>query len=396
MNTALLSAPRIDTGPGPTPGRLAFLDWVRVGAFGLLIFYHVGMFYVTWDWHVKSNHASHGLEPLMLLTNPWRLTLLFLVSGVATRFMADKLSLAPLLRARLVRLGIPLLFGMAVLVAPQPYYEVVEKLGYGDGFLAFYARYLSFDGSFCRGDDCLILPTWNHLWFVAYLLVYTLVLGALLALLPRRLAMMSPPVWAVRGPWLLVLPVLFLALLRLFLLPLFEITHALVDDWYNHAMSFSAFLFGFAIARQDAVWARAQALRVPALLLGLVTWVAFATYVWQYRESDPPEALRMAMRIIYAGQQWGFIIAILGFARRYLNHGNRWLSYLSVGVFPFYIIHQTAIVVAAHHLKALGLPVALEAVLLIAITIAACLLTYEAARRIPVLRPLFGLKRGGS
>ena len=64
------------------------LDWLRIGAFALLIFYHVGMFYVTWDWHVKSSHASPLIEPLMQLSSPWRLVLLFLISGVATRFMA--------------------------------------------------------------------------------------------------------------------------------------------------------------------------------------------------------------------------------------------------------------------------------------------------------------------
>jgi hypothetical protein len=57
------------------------LDRVRVGAFMLLIFYHVGMYYVTWDWHVKSPHASSTIEPLMMLTSPWRLSLLFLVSA---------------------------------------------------------------------------------------------------------------------------------------------------------------------------------------------------------------------------------------------------------------------------------------------------------------------------
>jgi glucan biosynthesis protein C len=84
-----------------SPSRLVYLDWIRVAAFGLLMLYHVGMFYVTWDWHVKSAHASHALEPLMLLTNPWRLTLLFLVSGAATRFMADKLSVGALAGRRL-------------------------------------------------------------------------------------------------------------------------------------------------------------------------------------------------------------------------------------------------------------------------------------------------------
>ena len=65
------------------------LDWLRIIAFGLLIFYHTGMLYVTWGWHVKSDHASHAIEPLMRITNPWRLDLLFFISGVAVRFMAE-------------------------------------------------------------------------------------------------------------------------------------------------------------------------------------------------------------------------------------------------------------------------------------------------------------------
>jgi hypothetical protein len=67
------------------------LDWVRIGAFGLLIFYHVGMLYVSWGFHIKSAHRITELEPLMLVLNPWRLALLFLVSGAATRFMLDKI-----------------------------------------------------------------------------------------------------------------------------------------------------------------------------------------------------------------------------------------------------------------------------------------------------------------
>ena len=66
------------------------LDWVRIGAFLLLILYHVGMYYVTWDWHVKSPYASAAIEPLMLLTSPWRLSLLFLVSGVATAYLLER------------------------------------------------------------------------------------------------------------------------------------------------------------------------------------------------------------------------------------------------------------------------------------------------------------------
>src|SRR3546814_14885430 len=84
------------------------------------------MFYVTWDWHVKSDHVSHAIEPLMLASSPWRLTLLFLVYGVATRFMTDKLAPGALAGRRPARLLPPLLLGLLVLLPPQSYLQVVE------------------------------------------------------------------------------------------------------------------------------------------------------------------------------------------------------------------------------------------------------------------------------
>ena len=60
------------------------LDWLRIAAFGLLIGYHVGMLYVPWSFHVKSEYSGGpGLTALMLASNPWRLSLLFLISEAA-------------------------------------------------------------------------------------------------------------------------------------------------------------------------------------------------------------------------------------------------------------------------------------------------------------------------
>lgn len=113
--------------PRDLPLRRYDLDWIRIGAFLLLILYHVGMYYVSWDWHVKSPHASPALEPLLLLVNPWRLSILFLVSGAATAFMLRRQRPGELARRRSSRLLIPLVFGMLVIVPPQSYFEVVEK-----------------------------------------------------------------------------------------------------------------------------------------------------------------------------------------------------------------------------------------------------------------------------
>src|SRR6266699_315859 len=116
MKQEIISHPPRSTAGGAA--RRIDLDWVRIGAFGLLIFYHVGMLYVSWGFHIKSVHRITALEPLMLVLNPWRLALLFLVSGAATRFMLQKYRIGPLVRSRSARLLIPLIFGMFVIVPP--------------------------------------------------------------------------------------------------------------------------------------------------------------------------------------------------------------------------------------------------------------------------------------
>ena len=147
------------------------LDWLRVMAFGSLILYHIGMFYVTWDFHVKSIHSDTSFEPAMKLLNPWRLSLLFLISGIAIRFAVDKADLRRLALQRSKTLLIPIVFGMLVIVAPQSWLELLEKGETTAGFGRFYLQYLSANPNFS-----IVVPTWNHLWYVVYILVYTLVL----------------------------------------------------------------------------------------------------------------------------------------------------------------------------------------------------------------------------
>lgn len=166
------------------PGqRLYFLDWLRIGAFGLLVLYHVGMYYVPWPFHVKSPHLVAGLEPWMRLTEPWRMSLIFLVSGAATAHLLRDGASGRWLLLRTRFLLLPLLTGVVLIVPPQTYFEVVQKFGYHDGFLAFLGRYfsvLSNSREFCEGAGvearCLVMPTWNHLWFLPYLWCYTVVL----------------------------------------------------------------------------------------------------------------------------------------------------------------------------------------------------------------------------
>jgi hypothetical protein len=383
--------------PSPEGGRRIDLDWVRIAAFGLLILYHVGMLYVSWGFHIKSEHRITALEPVMMVLNPWRLALLFLVSGAATQFMLGKISPAGLLRSRTARLLPPLLFGMLVIVPPQAYVQILESVGYHGGFLEFYlTRYLAFGREFCNPGPCLVLPTWNHLWFVAYLWVYTMVLGAVLLVMPglvRRAGQAIAPVLS--GGWLLVLPPALLAAYRLFLLPRFPQTNALFGDWYNHALYASVFLFGFLVARADSVWSAITRFRRLALRTAAAIFGSGIALHYFYGAGQPlPPALQVYAGIAYGCYQWFAIVAALGFARLWLNRDGPARRYLTDAVFPYYIVHQTAIILIAHQLKGFGLSVPLEATIVISGTIASCAVTYEIVRRINVLRPLFGLKPG--
>jgi peptidoglycan/LPS O-acetylase OafA/YrhL len=376
------------------PQRLYFLDWLRIGAFALLVLYHVGMYYVSWSWHVKSPHAGNLLEPFMRLSSPWRLSLLFLLSGAATSMMMRAGGASgSLLGARTKRLLLPLLFGMAVIVPPQSYFEVVQQHGYAGSYLDFLRLYFTGYGGFChRAGACLILPTWNHLWFVAYLFVYTaalwLLVRAWLALLERGASALQR---ALRGAGLFAWPIAALALMRVLLIDRYPPTHALAGDWYLHATYFAVFMAGAALARAPAMWDAMARARWLALALAALGWLALTGVIAWQPDARPHLALVLLARGGFATMQWAAIVAAIGFARVHLDRDHAWRRTLTEAVFPVYILHQTLIVLTAMALRPLQLPFAIEGPLLVAITFAGSWAGYLLVRRVGWLRPWMGL-----
>lgn len=375
--------------------RLYFLDWVRIIAFVILIFFHVGMYYVSWDWHVKSAAASAAPEPFMMMSSPWRLSLLFLVSGVASSFMLARAGVTGFLRQRTARLLAPLVFGMLVVVPPQSYLEVVEKVNYAGSYGEFMRLYITGYGGFCRNNSCLIMPTWNHLWFVAYIWIYTLALGALVAALGKHFDTLAAYVGRLLTGWRIVaLPAIVLAVIRVLLSARFPENHAVVGDWFNHANYFFLFLLGALLARVPVFWARVDQMRWPCLGLAAAGWTAAVCWLLFPHELVPAgqmEAWHAFMRTLMAVFAWSAILAACGFAHRHLQRDNAARRYLTEAVFPLYIAHQTVIVVAAHALKPLHIPPGAEALMLMVLAVTVSLGLFEVVRRVPVLRPLFGL-----
>ena len=375
--------------------RLYFLDWVRILAFFLLVLYHTGMYYVSWDWHVKSPFTTRAIEPLMMLSAPWRMGLLFVIGGVAARFLLSKLGSARFVRIRSVRLLVPLLFGMLIIVPPQPYFEVVEKVAYTGSYADFMRLYLSAYGDFCRGDDCLLIPTWNHLWFLPYLWSYSVLLALGMVAFGGHLERLGARLGMLLAGWrAIALPALFLGLPRVLLADRFETTHALVDDWYSHAVYLSLFLLGALLADQRRFWDGLVNLRWPALGIALCCWAAaviFYALPYELRSEAHMAAWTVAIRMSDGLCSWSAIVAVCAFAQRHLNHDSEARRYLTEAVFPVYILHQTLIVTITHLIKPAGITPAVEALLLIVLTLCLSFGAFAIVRRVALLRPLFGL-----
>jgi peptidoglycan/LPS O-acetylase OafA/YrhL len=359
------------------------IDALRVGAFFLLILYHTGMFYGPAGWHVKSTYILPWLGTPMSLVNPWRLTLLFFISGIATRLMGDKLAVGALATQRSLRLLIPLIFGILIVVPPQSWAEVVEKKGYTGSLVAFWLdHYITFDRSFG-----LILPFYNHLWFVAYLWVYTMVAVMLWPLLPMLDRFAGR--W-MSGMGILVIPVLLLGASRAFIYPYWGETHVLWWDAYNHVHYLTAFFLGLMLAKQERPWTFLATHRLPAFIgVVVIAIVALSlSGIWE----EKPGWRGEIFALIRAGYVWGAICVLLGYAHHYIRRGSPLLTSLTQAVFPFYIIHQTTIVLVGHFISTYRLPVALEASIIIAATAASCVAVYALARAVPLLRLPLGLQ----
>ena len=155
------------------------------------------------------------------------------------------------------------------------------------------------------------------------------------------------------------------------------ISHALVDDWYAHAMYGTFFLMGFLIGRDEGLWREFARMR-HVTAAGAVVMFGLLN-VWDHQV------------VIYLNR-WLWLLAAFGWGYQLLNRPMRWLPYATQAVYPWYILHQTITVVLGYNLAKLSLGPVVEPALVLGGTIAGCYVLYEfLIRRTWFLRPLFGV-----
>jgi hypothetical protein len=367
------------------------MDWLRIGAFGLLILYHIGMVFVPWSFQVKTAHPLAWVEIPMFLTSPWRLSLLFLVSGYASRALMGKShGLVSFFRNRSARLLWPLLFGIVVIVPPQAWVELTTQHGYSRNYVEFlahdYFRFGQLDG--------IVLPTWNHLWVVAYLSSYTAVraigVAAFGKLSAQRLFDRLFANWRA-----LALPTAYVLMLEVMLFHQVEDTHDLIGDGVAHLRYFPAFLFGFGLAGSPKVLASfANSWRLSATA-AVCCFLTIAALLIRWPDFSFPDnvAVLWPYRVARHLETWSAIAALVGIAERHWNHDGAWRRTLAEATFPFYVIHQTIIVVVEGSLLRLRIGAAAEFAILVTATVAGCWAFYLLGRSVGWLRPFIGLRR---
>jgi glucans biosynthesis protein C len=381
-----------------TPARRYDIDALRAFAFALVIVYHVGMYYVAdWHWHLKSPHAAEWLQMPMRAVNLWRMDLVFLISGLAFGLVRRGQTVPGLMKQRSLRLLIPLAFGMAVVVPYQPYVQGVANGLIAPGFGAFLLRYYSLStwpaGAF---DGWEAGVTWNHLWYLAYLWVYTLVLGVLLPLAEsapgRRLRQAFV---GLRGGALVLVPVLPLAVYSLLLWPHFPPSRDLINDAWLHAVFFTVFVYGYWIGLDTGLWAELVRLRWRTLALAVLLLVLYLGLLGLASQHGSRGA-RLPLRVLADLYLWVALLTIMGWAHHRLNRPWPWLRWANASVYPWYVLHQTVIIVLVVWLAPAQWGPVVEPVVLVTGTLALCWGLTAIAQRVVWLRPLLGMPAPGS
>lgn len=322
------------------------LDWLRVIAIVLLHLFHCAMpFAAESGWHLKNDELSNLVLECNFFLSRWRMPLLFFISGVGTVFVLNQLSIQQYAWQRTKRLLFPLLFGMLVVVPPQVYFErIYKKIAY-TSYFDFYPSIFT-TGAYPIGNF-----SWHHLWFVAYLFLFSLVSIPIFiylrspqgAILTDKVALFSAKVGLY---WFALL--LYLGSALLIWYP--EETHAIFDDWATFTKYLLYFLFGFFIGVNPIFWSEIETNRRTYLKVAFFSTLAINYFRWNNVEPDwglhAANLLYWALLILSA---WTWILSILGYAKAYLNFNNRFLAIANEGIYPFYILHQTFIVMIAYY-----------------------------------------------
>ncbi len=370
------------------PDRQYYIDWLRAGAMFLLVFFHTGRLFDETPWHIKNTTENFAIEVFNSVLDVWQMPLFFLVAGAAVWFSLGKRTSWQFSRERFFRILVPLIFGMLVIVPPQVYVERIFNGDFTGSFFTWYPN--TFHGTYSNDDAATGNLSWHHLWFLAYLFVFSLLLLPLLRYLRREenVAILYHIGNFFSRSGAILLPAIPLIVYEVFLLPIYGSgNHTLISDWRNFLFYITVFFSGFILVSDSQITRTVWRQRYIFLATAIVILVLL--YLIETKVFGIPEWTLLAL---YGIACWIWLLAIVGMGMQLLNIDSRLRRYASDAVLPVYILHQTLIVVFGFYIVTWDIPIAAKYFLIIFGVFLSALAIYEAVRRTRVTRFLFGIK----
>lgn len=368
------------------------LDWLRFIAIVILLFFHTGMWFNEWGWHVKNSETSTTFQYWMVWSHYVRMPLLLFISGAGTFMALGKRTPGQFVGERFQRLFIPLVFGMFVVVPPQIYFEYISKY---KSYWDFYKTVFEFQpypgGSF----------SWHHLWFVLYLLLFSLLALPLLKYLRSdRSARFKQSVLRVLSSpaGLLFIPAFVLLISQILLRPYFpEETHDLAHDWAFFTFYFLFFMMGILCYSSAELWNAIGRSRKHLLVAMIVSLIPFYIIYLHWRGhimlpgDDRTHEIIFDVSALFVS--WFTVITIIAYGQHYLNRPHPWLSKINEGLYPFYILHQTVIIWIGYYICQLSWSISAKYWTISFLTAVSCVAFYLLViRPFNLMRLLFGVK----
>jgi len=338
------------------------IDWVRVIAIGLLIFYHISIAFQPWGIFLQFIQSDKPIESLwipMSLLNIWRIPLLFFVSGMGVSFAIRKRSWKQLILERSRRILIPFVFGIGCIVP---------------------LHYLLWQKYYNQDITYVFHP--SHLWFLGNIFIYVMVLSPLFFYLKLkekgRVQLFLSKLF--RTPLGLLIIVAAMVLEVMLIRPETYETYSLT--LHGFLLGLLAFLFGFmGVQSGPAFWNTVKKWRWILFILAVGLFLV-RNYVF---ELNSPNYLK-------AIESCSWIFAVFGFAYRHLNRPGTTLSYLSQAAYPVYILHMLFLYLGSSLILPMEISPGLRFFLVVTFTALGCFTSFELLKKVGILRILFGLK----
>ena len=168
----------------------------------------------------------------------------------------------------------------------------------------------------------------------------------------------------------------------------------LVDFHPNPLLYLLFFVYGYLLFADARFGEAIDRHKGVALILGPVLYVVAAYFDITSWPGNPPRwSVQILIAYLIGLAPWLFIIAILGYGRRFLSFSNGFLRYTGLASYPYYILHQTVIVVIGFFVVQWAGSLAVKYLLILVAAVVVTAALFELlVKRFNVTRFLFGMR----